>query len=297
MSRAFSFAIGLSFFLFGVVGFADEKADEAEIRLAVSQYVTAFNAGDAKRLASLWSENGVHVLRDSGQEVKGRQAIEKMFAEMFAAEKGTKLSVEIDSLRFVTDSVAIEDGRATVIAPGSEPEETKYTAVHVKTKDGWRLDSVRETIQASTAQAGSSYEQLKELEWMIGDWIDQSDESTVETSCRWSKNKSYMIRSFRVVAGGMDDLEGTQVVGWDAMNGQIRSWMFDSDGGFLEGNWTQKGASWIVKASGYLADGRRASSINTFTQVDENSFTWKAVGRQVDSEFLPNIEEVKVVRK
>ena len=37
--------------------------------------------------------------------------------------------------------------------------------------------------------------------------------------------------------------------------------------------------------------------MNVFTPVDDNTFIWKALGRQVDGQYLPNIEEVKVVRK
>jgi hypothetical protein len=73
--------------------------------------------------------------------------------------------------------------------------------------------------------------------------------------------------------------------------------MFDSDGGFGEGTWSQKDNCWIVKFSQVLPDGRKASATNIYTLVDENTFTWQSIGRQVDGEFLPNIEPVKVVRK
>ncbi len=95
----------------------------------------------------------------------------------------------------------------------------------------------------------------------------------------------------------MDDLEGTQVIGWDPAAGTIRSWMFDSDGGFGEGTWSKKGNSWIVKFSQVLPDGRKASATNIYTLIDANTFTWKSIGRKVDGEFLPNVEEVKMVRK
>ena len=63
----------------------------------------------------------------------------------------------------------------------------------------------------------------------------------------------------------MDDLEGTQVIGWDPAAGTIRSWMFDSDGGFGEGIWSKKDNSWIVKFSQVLPDGRKASATNIYT--------------------------------
>ena len=31
--------------------------------------------------------------------------------------------------------------------------------------------------------------------------------------------------------------------------------------------------------------------------MDGNTFTWKSIGRKVDGEFLPNVDEVKMVRK
>jgi len=95
----------------------------------------------------------------------------------------------------------------------------------------------------------------------------------------------------------MDDLEGTQVIGWDAAAGTIRSWMFDSDGGFGEGTWSKKGDKWVVKFSQVLPDGRKASATNIYTLAGNDTFTWKSVGRKVGDEFLPNIDEVKMVRK
>jgi hypothetical protein len=73
--------------------------------------------------------------------------------------------------------------------------------------------------------------------------------------------------------------------------------MFDSDGGFGEGTWSRKNDSWIIKFSQVLPDGRKASATNIYTLVNGNSFAWKSIGRQVDGQFLPNVEAVKMVRK
>jgi hypothetical protein len=113
----------------------------------------------------------------------------------------------------------------------------------------------------------------------------------------WTKNKTFLNYSFKVSAPGVDDLEGTQVIGWDPAAGTIRSWMFDSDGGFGEGVWTKKDNSWIVKFSQVLPDGRKASATNIYALADGNTFTWRSIGRKVDGEFLPNTEDVKMVRK
>ena len=92
-------------------------------------------------------------------------------------------------------------------------------------------------------------------------------------------------------------MEGAQFVGWDPVAGQIRSWTFDSEGGIGEGLWTQDGNRWLVKASFVLADGSRASALNVYTQVDDDTIRWQSTNREIAGELQPNIPEVTVVRQ
>ena len=103
---------------------------------------------------------------------------------------------------------------------------------------------------------------------MVGEWTDQSPDATIESNVTWTKNKTFLSYAFKASVPGMDDLEGTQVIGWDPEAGTIRSWMFDSDGGFGEGIWSKKDNCWIVKFSQVLPDGRKASATNIYTLVD-----------------------------
>ncbi|MCH7790096.1 MAG: hypothetical protein IH940_11750 [Acidobacteria bacterium] len=93
------------------------------------------------------------------------------------------------------------------------------------------------------------------------------------------------------------DMSGTQVIGWDPAANTIRSWVFDSDGGITEGVWTRRDDGWSIRAVGVLPDGRKASMVNIIRLIDDNTFTWQSVGREVDGELLPNIDEVTVIRK
>jgi hypothetical protein len=88
-----------------------------------------------------------------------------------------------------------------------------------------------------------------------------------------------------------------QLVGWDAARKQIRSWVFDSDGGFAEGVWTKKGDRWSIQTTATLSGGARASSISILEPIDANSFSWQKVSRVVDGEILPNIDVVTIVRQ
>ena len=273
---------------------AEGNTAKAAVEKAVQSYVAAFNAQDAKALAAHWSPEGVHISRVSGESVTGREAIGKEFATLFDEQKDAKLDVAVESIDFVSPSVALEQGVATLIFSEGEPASTSYSAVHVKREGKWLIDRVsEEAIRITPAH----YEQLKDLGWMIGQWVDQAGEDIVTTECHWSRNNNFIIRSFTVSVAGDIDMAGMQIVGWDPARKQIRSWVFDSDGGFVEGSWQRNGKQWIVNSKATLPDGKRASFTSIFKPLNDDSFTWQKVNRIVDGEILPNIDEVVIVRK
>jgi uncharacterized protein (TIGR02246 family) len=274
---------------------ADQAEDEAIIRANAEAYVAAYNNHDAKAVAAMWSPEAVYMDPSTGEAAVGQEEIEKVFAGILADLGEAKLEVDVDSVEFVSPNVAIENGTVHIVRPNAEPEVSNYTAVNVKRDGKWLLDRVSE--EEPTASPPSSYEQLKELEWMIGSWIDQDENATVQTDCQWTKNQNFMNRSFAVVVGDQVDLAGMQFIGWDPVAKQIRSWIFDSDGGFSEGRWTRKGDRWLIQQTGTLPDGSRSSAVNIITRVDDDSFTWQSIQREVNGDILPNVDEVLVVRK
>src|SRR5262245_28581417 len=58
------------------------KTDEALIRKQAADFVRAFNKGDAKTLAALWTEEGEYI-DDDGTTYRGRAAIEEVYADFF----------------------------------------------------------------------------------------------------------------------------------------------------------------------------------------------------------------------
>ena len=154
-----------------------------------------------------------------------------------------------------------------------------------------------EAADQAPAEEVSHHQYLKDLEWMIGEWVDEDESSSIKTVCAWTKNRNFITRAFTLSSEGEVVLEGTQVIGWDPDRKQIRSWMFDSEGGFGEGLWRKKGNQWIVKSSQVLKGGKRASAINVTTLVDDKTLKWRSIGREIDGEMLPNIPEVTIVRK
>ena len=265
-----------------------EMSNQEQVSKAIDSFVEAFNQRDAAAVANHWATDGQRLNAD-GEMIFGREKIrESMEAVFNQMDPEARLVVEVQRISFVTEDVAIEEGVADFAG-----ERTSYSVVHKKENDGWKIFSVRETL---VPEPQSKYEDLKELEWMIGSWVDESAEAVAETKCVWSKNKNFITKMYRVSIPGMDTLEGTQVIGFDASLGKIRSWTFDSDGGFAEGFWTRDGNTWTVKTSQTLSNGQIGSSTNIYQFVNNNEFKWKSIGRQIEGEYMPNVEAITVHR-
>ena len=272
---------------------SDQSASEAAIRAMAASYVEAFNKYDAEALANHWSPDAVYLNRTTGEEVVGRTAIAEQFKALLKEQPELKLEVSVESIQFISPNVAVEQGKTRFLAPAAEPEEIDYTAVDVKRDGKWLLDRV--TDKAKDV-ASSHHEQLKVLEWMVGEWTSSSDDAEVELDCSWTKNQNFLTRAFKITTND-DDFSGIQVIGWDPAAKTIRSWTFDSNGTFAEATWEQRGGRWFIRNRGTLPDGRAATMINVMKPVNADSFTWQTIERTAGNELLPNIDEIQLVRR
>jgi uncharacterized protein (TIGR02246 family) len=291
-------ALGLVISLIlAVSGVSAENAgmskDEIAIRKAIESYVEAYNRGDASAAASHWSRNGSYQTI-TGDHAKGPDKIRPALEKFFAENKGIQVEAALFDVRIQSGSRVIAKGFAVFHRPGEENEEDLVTATLVKENGKWKILKVEEEESAVPL---ATIAKLGELEWLIGDWVDQDENATVETTFRWSKDYAFINGTFRVTVGDRVDLEGTQVIGWDPVAKKIRSWIFDNEAGFGEGEWSREANRWTVNVKSVLGTGQKASSMNIYTYVDPNSFTWQSVSRAVDGELLPDIDEVTVVRK
>ncbi len=120
-----------------------------------------------------------------------------------------------------------------------------------------------QSVRVVEEEAVSAYGQLQPLEWLVGEWIDEGRNEVVEAKFDWDENKSFLLEEFQVVREGSVVLKGTQRIGWDPQAKQIRSWIFDSAGGFGEAVWTPTDDEWVCKAKGVRSDGTSASATRT----------------------------------
>ena len=94
----------------------------------------------------------------------GREGIEKLFQEAFAAHKQAKLLLHVQRFRMVNDSLALVDAVAEVkpaVATGGTP---LASFVIVKHDGRWMIESAREVICHMPPQTNH----LKDLQWLAG---------------------------------------------------------------------------------------------------------------------------------
>jgi hypothetical protein len=86
-------------------------------------------------------------------------------------------------------------------------------------------------------------------------------------------------------------MSGVQRIGWDPALKKLRSWTFDSEGGFFNGLWTKDNNQWLLTSAGVKADGDAVTATSLYTIVDNEMITWQyrslIVGGDVRSESDP----------
>jgi uncharacterized protein (TIGR02246 family) len=269
---------------------AQPNPSEATIRATAEAFIKAFNAGDAKALANLWTANGT-VADEQGNVVKGRKAIEEEYAALFKAHPTARMQVAIKSIDFPTPTTGVEDGMTQVVTTDNDPPAaSRYTVVHVQEDGKWLMASVRE----SAMPVASNFAQLQELGWLVGDWESKSNDTTARSHIRWIANKSFLQRSFSVRRDGFIVASGTQIVGWDPRSERIVSWIFDSSGGYGTAVWSAAPEGWGIDSVGVTADGVPTSSKDRLIRVpgESNVFGWRSTDRKLGDTKIPDVPEV-----
>ena len=254
------------------------------------KYEEAYNKGDAKTLAGFYSEDVDYIDQD-GAEVKGRDAMQKLLADNFQQNPGVKLAITTEEVKQLTPDVKVSRGFATVTPASGAATTTRYTLVKVKKGDHWEISQMNER----EAPPLSAYAQLEALEWLVGTWQDKIGNQTVQSKFNWAGDKNFLVRTINV-QGNETSTDGWEIIGWDPVRQQIRSWIFDSNGGFGESSWVNNGEDWLIRASNVLPDGGRSTAENVLTKVDDNKFTWESQNRTLNGEPQPSLDKIEVQR-
>ncbi|MBL8799643.1 MAG: SgcJ/EcaC family oxidoreductase [Planctomycetia bacterium] len=266
----------------------EREADRAALRQSTAEFVQAFEKGDAKALAALWTEQGEY-REDGGTAIRGRAALEKAYTELFKAKPKARVEVEVRSLRFPSRDTAIEEGILRLKPAGAElPTATRYSVLHVREDGKWKLASVHET--------GAAEDKLEDLAWLIGNWAAKAKDREIAMSYEWNAKRTRILQQFSAKEGGKVVASGTQTIAWDPQSGRLRSWLHDDDGGHGQALWFRDGNRWVLDALGVLPDGRETSATNLITRLSDDEFLWRSTHRSVGGSNIPDAEPVKVAR-
>jgi len=274
-------------------GPSDRPEDRKAIQSVAAAFSRAYNAGDAHSAAALFTEDA-EIVDENGGRLRGRPTIEHVFTSMFQARPGATLVVTPASYRFLGPDVALEEGRTRVKSAEGEPDSSRhYMVLFVKQGGRWMYSSVREQREPGIAHPA----RLNELDWLVGEWLDESRDSVVNASCHWTKDHHFLLREFTIQVRGKSAMTVSERIGWDPLTKQIKSWVFDSEGGYGQGLWSRNRDEWIIKSTGVLPDGRTATATHVLTRLSPQSARWRSVERTVGDRVVPDHAEYTMVRK
>ena len=260
---------------------------EKEIRAADDAFATAFNKGDLDTLRGFWADDADYV-DDTGAEHKGKAAIAEMMKQNAAQYKGYTMKINVASVHFPRPDVAIDEGSVTLTSTDGNSDSNRYLSVWVKNGDRWQLSNVHDLSASDKPDAAA--EPLEQFSWLVGQWSSTGENVTVNLKCRWALDKQYLVSEYDVRRAGGESKEVVQWMGWDPASEQIRSWVFDSDGGNGQAVWDRDGNTWTSQSEGVLRDGKTGTSVNSIQFVDDSHFVWTSKRREIDDMPVPDVE-------
>jgi len=269
----------------------NETPEAAAVRRAAEAYIAALHRGDEAQLMASWTAEGDFV-DAAGRTMKGRDMARQSGRRPDQGRGADEPAITVNSIRFVSSDVAVEDGTVESPLGDSGFAVARYTAIWVKREGRWLLDSLRE----SGPSEGSHHDRLRALGWMVGDWVERGGIRNVELVCRWTPDGNFLLRDMKIQTPEGQTVSVTQRIGWDAAREQITAWTFDSDGGHGIGAWSRQGDQWIVRSTGVLPDGQTASSTSTYARNGEDAFVWEST-HSVGGGSAPAVRKMELVRR
>ncbi len=271
----------------------DREADKLAIDKLIKANIQAFNDRDAAAIAANWTDEGEYI-RNDGDPVRGRDDIQKGYAEFFKTLKGKPtVEVQTDNLRFTSAVTAVSEVTLRLKNEKGQLIASSWRNTELVREDGqWKVALVQEWDRDNFLD-----DTLKDLEWLIGTWRMETKDRDVTTTYEWDENKTFIRGKYTTKEGGKVVESGMQILGRDNAEGGIRSWVFQSDGGFGDGLWTRDGKNWTVDFGGVTADGKKLSATVNYVHVNADTFTWQSVDQTVDGQKIADTLPIKVTKQ
>ena len=265
---------------------------EKEMLIETDKLVTAFNKADSKAILNSFLSDG-ELIDEQGVVHAGYEQIASLMDSFFKSYPNASTEAELESVRSVA-GIVFADGRRTIsTADGKSVSLLRFMSIWKKTDAGYKLVSFRDYSEPSSLTPN---EALQELQWLIGEWVNEGSDAKVHLAFQWSTDTNFILGSYSIMTIDGELSTSTQRIGWDASQGAFRTWTFDVDGGFGEGYWTKIEKGWQVRSTATTPEGTNASATLQFIPVSENRFSISGRQRNLNGEELPDYE-ITVVKK
>lgn len=265
------------------------EADHEAILKSSRDFAVAFNAGDAKSIAAMYTLQG-ESHEAGGEIVRGRAAIEKAFADFFKANPQARVEVIVGSVRFPATDLAIEEGLLRVTRGGKEllPSSSAYSVVHAREGGHW--------LMALTREWGVGQDRLEDLDWLLGTWKAALGGNEATLTFKHDANKPFILGTFTKKEAGKEPVSGTIRLMLDPESGRLRGWHFDDDGGHGQSMWVRDRNNWVLDTRGVTADGIPTASVNIITRIGTDEITMRSIDRVIDGKPVPDTIPVRLTR-
>src|SRR5262249_8731658 len=157
------------------------------------------NKKDAAKVAELFTQDGTLIDSDD-VAIRGREAIAQEFSDAALEPSTYTLDGKTERIRLITPDVAQAEGASRLVSPKEATISNRFVALLTRQGEAWKIVEIRET--PAPAASVAPYERLKELEWLVGEWIDESEDVQVTSTARWGQGKAYLIRDYSVKVKG-----------------------------------------------------------------------------------------------
>jgi hypothetical protein len=268
--------------------------EKETINKRINAFVDALNKENPQALSSLLTDGVTCLNPITGQNVQGRDNVVKFFEMEFPLLKGKKLLFIESGIDFPSAGKAIVEGSSELTDKGMILRRQARRLELVKLNDTWYINAIK---QIDVQLPPNMYGHLKELGWLVGDWKDKDEHVKITYSTQWDKFRNFLLQHYKIDTYGVEVMEGQQIIGWDPLENTIRSWVYDSDGGYGTGTWSKKDGNWFVKLHFVMSTGQKCSATNVYTKLDDKSYIYSSIDREVNGKKLPNIKPVTVVKE
>ena len=163
--------------------------------------------------------------------------------------------------------------------------------------------------RAVTAQDETAHEHLKQMEWVIGDWVaetkvppgrpDVGEEGATmiwHVSWRWMLKRDFIVLNLKQQVGEKTEV-GREIVGWDGKSGQLVHWLFWQGGNHGKGEWSVDGDKLRLRWSMVGPENKESKGTSHLAKVDVDTFTWRGTNQVADGKPMPDWPTITFKRK